>query len=387
MAEKKLVPELRFPGFGGEWEEKKLSKLVNIARGKSKYRPRNANILYEDGKYPFVQTGDIKDAGLYLTKFSQKYSEYGLKQSKLWSAGTLCVTIAANIAETAILGIDACFPDSIIGIVPLKNKADVTFIKYQFDKLKNDIQRLSEGVAQDNLNLEKLSNIIFTSPGFKEQEKIASFLSDIDEHIQLLEKKREALERYKKGVMQKIFNREIRFKDDAGKDFPDWDEKRLGEICEKRSSSISANELLNNGGNYKIYGATGFLRNVDFYQEEEPYISIVKDGAGVGRILLCDAKSSVLGTLDIIKPKENINIRFLYAVISAITFEKYTTGSTIPHIYFKDYAKEKVIIPCLSEQQKIASFLSSIDKSIDQVDHQLLRAKEYKKGLLQKMFV
>lgn len=135
-------PTLRFPEFEGAWENKKLSEVAEINRGKSKHRPRNAGFLY-GGIYPFVQTGDIKEAGLYLTTFSQTYSEAGLKQSKLWEIDTLCITIAANIAETSILKIKACFPDSIIGLIPKASETIVLFVKYQFDKYKLEIQRLS----------------------------------------------------------------------------------------------------------------------------------------------------------------------------------------------------------------------------------------------------
>lgn len=110
-----------------KWEYLTLDKLGSISRGKSKHRPRNDKILF-GGKYPFIQTADVKAANLYLTEYKNTYNEKGLEQSKLWKAGTLCITIAANIAETAILGIDACFPDSIMGFVPFKGVSNVKFI-------------------------------------------------------------------------------------------------------------------------------------------------------------------------------------------------------------------------------------------------------------------
>lgn len=112
-----------------EWRPTKLDELGYVGRGKSRHRPRNAAFLY-GGRYPFFQTGDIKAANFYLTDYSQTYSEKGLAQSKLWNAGTLCITIAANIAESAILGVEGCFPDSVVGFVPNADKADVRFIKY-----------------------------------------------------------------------------------------------------------------------------------------------------------------------------------------------------------------------------------------------------------------
>ena len=161
----------------------------------------------------------------------------------------------------------------------------------------------------------------------------------------------------------------------------------MGEISLKKSSNIAANKIESNVGQYKIYGAAGILKSVDFFTQDDAYISIVKDGAGVGRVFLCEPQTSVLGTLDIIQPKENINISFLYAVIEQIDFVIYVTGSTIPHIYFKDYSKEIISVPSLPEQTKIANFLTAIDEKITNNQTQLNAVKQYKQGLLQQMFV
>src|SRR5204862_5368827 len=126
-----------------------------VGRGKSKHRPRNDPVLY-GGIYPFIQTGDVKSSNLYITEYSQTYNEKGLAQSKLWQPGTLCITIAANIAETAILKIAACFPDSIVGFIPFPDKADVKFVKYYLDTIKLHMQSISKGTTQDNLSLDKL---------------------------------------------------------------------------------------------------------------------------------------------------------------------------------------------------------------------------------------
>ena len=140
-----------------------LSELGFVGRGKSKHRPRNDPSLY-GGKYPFIQTGDVKKSELYISTYGQTYNDKGLAQSKLWDKNTLCITIAANIAETGILKIKACFPDSIIGFVPDPELADVKFIKYYIDKIKLSIQNVSKGTTQDNLSLNKLSYIDFFVP-------------------------------------------------------------------------------------------------------------------------------------------------------------------------------------------------------------------------------
>lgn len=138
---------------------KPLDELGYLIRGKSKHRPRDAAHLY-DGPYPFIQTSDVKNAGLYITEYTQTYSAAGLAQSKLWKSGTLCITIAANIGDTAILAFDACFPDSIIGFIPDPTKSDARYIKYLFDTvLQQRFKKFTQGAAQDNLSQEKLLSL------------------------------------------------------------------------------------------------------------------------------------------------------------------------------------------------------------------------------------
>jgi type I restriction enzyme S subunit len=154
----------------------------------------------------------------------------------------------------------------------------------------------------------------------------------------------------------------------------------------KKSSNISANSLLLNNGKYKIYGSSGFLKTIDFYTEDKPYIAIVKDGS-VGNSFICDSNSSVLGTLDIIQNKDDMNLYFLYLLLSKIKFSKYVQGSSIPHIYYKDYSVELLPIPTLAEQEKIASFLTTIDEELALLTSQIEKTQNYKQGLLQQMFI
>jgi len=161
----------------------KLDQLGTVARGKSRHRPRNDPALY-GGKWPFFQTGDVKEANLYLRHYAQTYNDVGLAQSKLWPVGTLCITIAANIAETAILAIPGCFPDSIVGFIPDPKKSDARFIKYFIETLKIGMQNASKGTTQDNLSVDKLMTFDFAVPGVEEQRCIASVLSAYDDLIE-----------------------------------------------------------------------------------------------------------------------------------------------------------------------------------------------------------
>lgn len=165
------------------WEKKTLDQLGSVSRGKSKHRPRNDPKLF-GGRYPFIQTADVKNANFYITEYSDTYNETGLEQSKLWDIGTLCITIAANIADTGILGIPACFPDSVMGFIPYDGISDVRFVKYCFDMLQRDCKQISQGTAQDNLSWQKLSTIEFPAPPFETQRRIADILSAYDDLIE-----------------------------------------------------------------------------------------------------------------------------------------------------------------------------------------------------------
>ena len=175
------------------WDYKVLDELGTVSRGRSRHRPRNDKSLF-GGKYPFVQTADVKAANLYLTDYTETYNEKGLEQSKLWKAGTLCITIAANIADTAILGIDACFPDSVMGFIPFDGVSNVKFIKYAFDLLQRDFKQISQGTAQDNLSWQKLETIKFPAPDIEVQNKIVQILGSYDDLIENYRKQINLLE-------------------------------------------------------------------------------------------------------------------------------------------------------------------------------------------------
>lgn len=167
----------------GSWKPYRLDQLGFVGRGRSRHRPRNDPSLY-GGPYPFFQTGDIKAAEMYLHDYSQTYNDSGLAQSRQWEPGTLCITIAANIAETAILTIPGCFPDSVVGFVADKEKADVRFIKYSFDYLRLRMQNVSGGTTQDNLSVDKLLTFDFLVPCVDTQRKISAILSAYDNLIE-----------------------------------------------------------------------------------------------------------------------------------------------------------------------------------------------------------
>ena len=158
--------------------EATLSDLGEFGRGVSKHRPRN-DIKLLGGKYPLIQTGDIANAGLYITSYSNTYSELGLRQSKMWDKGTLCITIAANIAKTAILEFDACFPDSVVGFIANERTNNI-FIHYWFSFFQAILELQAPESAQKNINLKILSELKVIVPEKRKQDEFASFVKLID---------------------------------------------------------------------------------------------------------------------------------------------------------------------------------------------------------------
>ncbi len=180
LAEALYASELNsvFSSGHGKWELRKLSDVAEVARGKSKHRPRNDKSLF-DGEYPFIQTGDVRNAQKYITSFSTTYNEKGLLQSKLWPKDTICLTIAANIGDVAILGMDACFPDSVVGISSSELETD--YIYYFLTTLQQQLDSKANAAAQKNINLKIISEIEIPVPTLNEQREIVSKINAIDQ--------------------------------------------------------------------------------------------------------------------------------------------------------------------------------------------------------------
>ena len=181
IAEKKIKKQKPLPPISEEkkpfvlpkgWEWCRLPEIGELSRGKSKHRPRNDATLYKDGKYPLVQTGDVARAGTFITTYTALYNDVGLAQSRMWEKGTLCITIAANIADTGILSFDACFPDSVVGFQPFVPELDVEFFRWYIDISKKNLEKYAPATAQKNISIDILSGLIVPLPPKNELKKI-----------------------------------------------------------------------------------------------------------------------------------------------------------------------------------------------------------------------
>ena len=351
-----------------EWKYKTLDEMGTVSRGKSKHRPRNDSSLF-GGKYPFIQTADVKNANLYISEYSQTYNEKGLKQSKLWNPGTLCITIAANIADTGILSISACFPDSVMGFIPFEKVADVKYVKYCFDILQKECQSIAEGTAQDNLSWEKLSRIKFPCPDYPVQQKIASILSAYDDliennrkQIKLLEEAAQKL--YKEWFVKLNFPGHEHTKITNG--IPEgWKKCIVSDLGEfKRGKTITKDETVE--GNIPVVAGglePAYYHNVS--NTVAPVITVSGSGANAGFVRMYNEKiwASDCSFIDVSSCN---NMYFLYSYLkeSKNIIDNLQKGAAQPHVYAKDLNVLKIVLP---EETVLTKFSSIVKPYFDEI--------------------
>ena len=318
-----------------------LDQLGQVARGRSRHRPRDAAHLY-GGPFPFIQTGDVKRASLYLTEFEQTYSEAGLAQSKLWPVGTLCITIAANIADTAILGIDACFPDSVIGFTADPEKADTRFVKYLFDGvLKLKYRSFTQGAAQDNLSQEKLLSIKFPVPELRIQQQIADILSAYDDLIENNRRRIALLEDAARLLYREWFVH-FRFPGHEHVKIIDglpegWEQKPFGSIAELKYGKALKEENRVEGA-FPVYGSSGIVGTHQTALVDGPAIIVGRKG-NVGSIFLSPFNFWPIDTVYYI-PKEQADF-WLYLALPTAGFQN--TDAGVPGLN-RDFAYSRRLV-------------------------------------------
>lgn len=275
-----------------EWREIALTELGTVERGKSRHRPRNDPSLY-GGEVPFFQTGDVKAATLHMASPSQWYSEKGVAQSRIWEFGTACITIAANISETAILGCSGCFPDSVLGFIPTYQSADAYFVKYLLDVHRAELTSAARGTTQDNLSLEKLLSYRFRVPGAPERECIAASLRAFDDLIETNRRRIEVLEEMARTIYREWFvhfrypsHESATFIDSASGKLPEgWYSSPLVNVARVVMGQSPKSEFYNEDGVGMPFhqGVTDFGRH---YPTTRNYCTVSGRSASEGDILV-----------------------------------------------------------------------------------------------------
>ena len=397
-----LQPKLRFPEFEGDWEKDAFENLVKINQGLQ--IPISERFLEEVENSHFYITNE------FLREGSQK--KYFIKnptQSVLCTEDDILMTRTGNTGMV-VTNVKGAFHNNFFKIrFPESINKGFLYYFLILDKTQNLIKSLAGTSTIPDLNHSDFYKIEFGHPSRQEQTKIGNFLSSIDEKINLLKEKKSLLEAYKKGIMQKIFNQEIRFKDDNGNDFEDWKKKILSEIFDyKKGSGLSKDKLVANGINkcilygelYTKYNEVIFnvLSRTDSNEGLSSKIgdllipsSTTTSGIDLANVTALNFENILLGgDITVLRSTQDVNSVFYAYYLSNHKKEEianYAQGITIVHLYYSHIKDMIIDFPSVAEQTKIANFLSAIDKKIDLMGTQIKDMQEYKKGLLQQMFV
>ena len=362
-----------------QWGLPQIKDIASISSGST---PNRNNSEYWNGNIAWVTTGELSSG--HVNHTSELITVKAVKETKMriYPQGTLLMAMygqGKTRGTVAILEIDAAVNQACAAITVKDGKSK--FLFYQLKNSYQDIRKLSNTGNQENLNADIIKTYQVPWAPDEEQERISTILTTQDKVIELKEKQLTGKQRQKKYLMQQLLTGKKRL---PGFAF-EVEKTNIKAISTYSVSTISQTMLESYEGKqlYPVFNANSIAGHVDFYENECPYISIIKDGAGIGRVRLCEAKSSTIGTMGCIHARKGISIIFLYYLLEQVDFNKYSNGSTIPHLYYKDYSCEKVRIPDIKEQAAIAEVLSTADREIELLQQDIEQEKQKKKALMQ----
>ncbi len=339
---------MRFPGFEGEWNREKIGSILTIGSGKDyKHLSKGTIPVFGTGGYmtlvdDFLYEGESVFIGRKGTINKPSYFN-----GKFWTVDTLFYTHSFKNV----------LPKFVYNIFE-----QINWLKY------------NEASGVPSLSKSTIEQIDVNIPCVDEQQKIASFLSLIDERIETQNKIIEQLETLIKGLCQKLILNQV-------------PNKKINNCVSCHSSSLTESDVIDKNGIYPVYGATGVISFTENSQINEDAILIIKDGSGVGKVQYASDKFSVIGTLNYLTVKPDVNLKYIFFCLKFFNFEKYKVGSGIPHIYFKDYGESLIFCPSLDEQGNIEKLLSSLDERINLEKTLLKKYEIQKKNLLKNLFI
>lgn len=421
MANENLIPQIRFPEFSGNWEIKEFGNLYDFKTTNSFSRD---NLNYENGSVKNIHYGDIHtkfNAQFDITKELVPFINEDIDVSKINDESYLIegdLVIADASEDYADIGkaieiINLNDEKTVAGLHTLlaRRKSEDIAIGFASFVLKTNrvrlaVMKIAQGSKVLSISANRFAKIDLHLPNLpEEQTKIANFIAKIDKQIQLLEKEKTLLEKYKKAISKKIFNQEIRFNDDNGNDFPDWEEKVLGDIFEYKNGKSFEQEVCENGtynlitlnsididGKLKSEHKTVNINDNSLNKND--LIMILSDVAhgyflGLTAIVPENDKYVLNQRVGALKPVEEFDVYFVskYINISQKYFKLKGQGSSQQNLSKGDILKFKIYLPNIKEQIKISNFIESLYLSIDKLDVKIHNTKYFKKSLLQKMFV
>lgn len=404
------IPRMRFPGFSDEWQVKKLGDLATkVGSGAT---PTGGSSVYRPSGVPFIRSQNITGGKLNMRDvvFIDEETHRIMRNSAIRPNDVLLNITGASLGRTCVVpeGFKEGNLNQHVCIIRLA-EANPYIVHTILSKPKgqHDLLKTQTGGGKEGLNFQAVRSFKLALPTQKEQEKIAEFLTAVDERIALMEKKLELLKKFKKGVMQKIFTQQIRFKDENGDLYPDWEEKRLGDIVTfTKGASISKGDISKEGKYEAIRYGELYTRYGEVIDEVEsrtdlPSKSLIFSKAndviipssGETHIDIATAACvlrdgvALSGDINILRPDCDGVFLAYYLNSQRSKVARLAQGVSVVHLYSSNLKSLALLLPMRPEQQKIASFLIAVDDRIKLENKKLQSAKEFKKSLLQRMFV
>ena len=381
MSVEMSVPEIRFKGYSENWSIEKFKNVTKINQGlqieiSSRYTQKVEN------SYFYITNEFLKEGSDY------KYYIVNPPVSVLCDVDDVLMTRTGNTGHV-VTNISGAFHNNFFKIKFDKKKLDKNFIVHylKWSKTQKIILRSAGSSTIPDLNHNDFYNIEIAYSKIEEQTAIGNTFQKLDSLINQHQQKHDKLSNIKKAMLEKMFPKqgktipEIRFKGFS----EDWQEKELKEICTYHSSTLTVNDA-EAEGKYELYDAQKCIGYTDRNIQDSDYITIIKDGSGVGRVRVLPKNSSFIATMGAIKPDES-NLHFLYGCFIKIDFNKHISGATIPHVYFRDYGREKFRVPTIEEQTSIGNYFQKLDALINQHQQQITKLGNIKQACLSKMFV
>ena len=375
------APKLRFSDFTEAWQKTRLVDVADIKRGAGSQYLTYVQTEHEGIR--LIRIGDFLGSDPVFVEDTKDMKRFRLQRDDILIAGTGATAgITFKVPEKFI---DFAFSYNAPRIRVREADSDFVVSYLKSGIILRQQHRLFTGNAQPFLDTAAIGGFKMRVPTLPEQRKIADFLTAVDGRIQQLSQKRALLQDYKKGVMQQLFTQALRFKDDHGTEFPDWEEKTLGDVVGGISSGKTKPS---DSGEYPIYGSTGLLGHSSTYTHDEECVLVARVGANAGLVNRVCGKYSVTDNTLVVSFDETTMIAsFAESFLRAFSLSKLVFGTGQPLITGGQLKSIKIALPSLPEQTKIANFLTALDRKIESVSQQIALTQTFKRGLLQQMFV
>ena len=407
MTKNKNTPKLRFPEFSEEWKNGIIGDISdNIMAGATP--STSVQEFWKNGSIPWLSSGEVNKRIIFETNNFITKKGFDSSSTKMVPKNSVLIGLAGQgktRGTVAINKIELCTNQSIASII-VNNKAHYKFIFYALFKKYGELRVLSSsGSGRGGLNLKLVKSFKIKFSSFEEQEKIAIFLSKVDEKISLLEDKLNYFEDFKKFCMQQLFARKLRFKNAKGENYPDWEEKRLCDIGSIITGNTPPTKNINNymGGKYLWVTPTD-INNSKVINKTERLLSDegLKNGrkipensllvtciASIGKNCIIKEKCSCNQQINAITPYKGTDLDFLYYLIEKnnAKLKQYAGITATPILNKTSFEKLNFLFPEFNEQQILSKFLTSIDEKIEKLNFELENIKKFKKGLLQQMLI